>query len=426
MAADNLYDVVIDNGSFTTKCGFSGEDAPRAVFPTVIGKPRIITPMMGMGLVYKDLYVGEEAEAKRDVLSLSRPLEKGIIVNMDDMTSIWEHTLRTELRIEHESHRVLLTQKALTLESVKASTLQVMFERIHVKACCIETQSVLSLLSAGRTTGLVLDAGYASTCTVPVVDNAALKQAVCMLDVGGRELDLYWMQLMRDKGVTFTSCTDWAIMRDMKEKMGYISRNLESAMNNDLDAMRTVYELPDGQKLKFDDIRFQCPEALFKPQRIAGDNDASGGLTGMLLESVAKCGVRDDGGSLGEQLLGNIVLSGGTSMFAGFKERLYDGLTMTIGPIVPHKHLVNGFMRSYGQRVYGDVVDVACGYLDVDEASTVYAGRDRVGIIALPERKYVTWIGGSILASLSTFEERWITKEQYEESGLSMVQRKLL
>jgi len=47
-----------------------------------------------------------------------------------------------------------------------------------------------------------------------------------------------------------------------------------------------------------------------------------------------------------------------------------------------------------------------------------------IKVIAPPERKYSVWIGGSILASLSTFEEMWVTKEEYDESGPTIVHRK--
>ena len=48
----------------------------------------------------------------------------------------------------------------------------------------------------------------------------------------------------------------------------------------------------------------------------------------------------------------------------------------------------------------------------------------KIKIIAPPERKYSVWIGGSILASLSTFQQMWISKEEYDESGPSIVHRK--
>lgn len=48
----------------------------------------------------------------------------------------------------------------------------------------------------------------------------------------------------------------------------------------------------------------------------------------------------------------------------------------------------------------------------------------KVKIVAPPERKYSSWIGGSILASLSTFQQMWISKQDYDESGPSIVHRK--
>ena len=48
----------------------------------------------------------------------------------------------------------------------------------------------------------------------------------------------------------------------------------------------------------------------------------------------------------------------------------------------------------------------------------------KIKVVAPPERKYSVWIGGSILASLSTFQQMWISKAEYDESGPSIVHRK--
>lgn len=48
----------------------------------------------------------------------------------------------------------------------------------------------------------------------------------------------------------------------------------------------------------------------------------------------------------------------------------------------------------------------------------------KIKIIAPPERKYSVWIGGSILASLTTFQQMWISKMEYDESGPIIVHRK--
>jgi centractin len=242
---------------------------------------------------------------------------------------------------------------------------QLLFETFNVPALCISIQAVLSLYASGRITGVVLDSGDGVTHAVPIYEGFSITPGIRRVDIGGRDVTQYLQLLLRKVGYRFNTSSEHEIVREIKEKNCFVSPIPLKEKKDMSEYVSDIYVLPDGNSLELASERYYAPEILFDPEYIG--EEASGAST-MIFESIMKCDL-----NLRRTLFSNITLSGGSTMFRGFGDRLLND------------------MKRLGPK------------------------DTKIRIYAPPERKYSAWIGGSILGSLSTFKKMWITAEEYQE-----------
>ena len=363
--------VVVDHGTDTCKAGFADDDAPTAVFPSIVGFSRHRQAGMGQ----RESFVGAEAQSKRAILNLKYPIEQGIITNWDEMEEIWHHIFYNELHVCPEGGPVLFTEAPLNPRPNREKMTQIMFETFKIPVFYLGMQPVLALYSYGHNTGVVVDSGHGVSHCVPVYAGYAISRAIVRLDVAGRDLTDYLARIITE-AVPSTTLADRESFRGLKEKLCYVALDFEQEMDiaSKSSSLNKTHELRGGQVITIGNHRFRCPEALFRPSLLG---KSLPGIDETTYNSIMKCDA-----DIRKDMFANIVLSGGNTMFRGFADRMHKEITILAPPTT------------------------------------------RIKVLGHHEQNLSAWIGGSILASLSIFQQLWITKKEYDEVGPSIVHHK--
>jgi len=382
--------VVCDNGTGYVKCGFAGDNFPRAHFPCMVGRPLLRFEEAFNDEEIGDIVVGDECARLRHNLEVTYPISNGMIQSWDDMHHIWDHTFKDALKVDPRECKILLTDPPLNPVKNREKMVETMFETYDFGHVYIQVQAVLTLYAQGLLTGLVVDSGDGVSHAIPVKDGYAFPQHTKRLNVAGRHCTTYLCDLLRLQGYNFNRTADFDTVRQMKEKLCYVSYDYEKELMlaRNTTVLVKEYTLPDGRTIKVGAERFMAPEVMFKPSLI----DEADGVG--LHEQIFNC-IQDMDIDNRMDMYSNIVLSGGSSMYPGFPTRLEREIK-----------------RLYLQRVLKGNKE---GMKKLKSA---------LHIEDPPRRKHMVFLGGAVLADImKDRDDFWISRQEWQERGAAALQK---
>uniref|UniRef100_A0A7S0R612 Actin-related protein 4 n=1 Tax=Chlamydomonas leiostraca TaxID=1034604 RepID=A0A7S0R612_9CHLO len=425
---DEVNALVVDVGTSLCRAGYAGDDVPKAVFPSSVGVlPAEANGMEvdGAGPSKRKLYVGQsDVNYRRDNMEVVSPFSPtdDSFQDWDMVEAIWDHAFRERLRVDPTEYAVLAAEANVVPRAARERVCEIMFEKLRVPALYLAKNAVLSAFATARQTGLVVDAGYRGTTVAAVHDGYVLQKSVCKLPVGGQLLNTLMQKALEGRGFSFKpryqikrverlpgefsvetlqlpnttpsfhNFQVEALVADVREALAKVNDvPYDEAAHAQLPTVQ--YELPDGQEILVGADRLKVPEVYFQPGLLSSfpnlpaesiprraDGSQLSRLQDVVVESINKCDV-----DVRKDLYQGVILTGGVSGTTGLRDRLERELAER-GP---------------------------------------NAARIKVTMPANPiERRFSVWIGGSILSSLGSFQQMWMSKKEYEEHGAGLIHRK--
>lgn len=379
--------VVCDNGTGFVKCGFAGSNFPTAVFPCMVGRPSLNYMEAAGGEGIKDIMVGEACSTNRHQLEVRYPISNGIVQNWDDMGYIWDHTFRDVLKVDPTECKILLTDPPLNPIKNREKMMETMFEKYCFDGAFIQIQAVLTLYAQGLLSGLVVDSGDGVTHVVPVVDGFSFPHITKRMNVAGRHVTSYLVDLLLRRGYAFNRTADFETVREIKEDLCYVSVDYkrEVQLAEETTILMKQYTLPDGRVIKVGAERFQAPEALFNPELIDVEG---GGIADLIFGAIQEADIDNR-----MALYQHIVLSGGSTMYPGLPSRL-------------ERELKERYLRK------------------VLKGNRDGLKKFRLRIEDPPRRKHLVYLGAAVLADIMKDKpDFWVSRSEWMEKGVGSLKK---
>ena len=422
--------VVIDNGGHTCKVGFAGQAEPVKSMPNGIAKSK----------TEHKVFVADQVDACKDFSALQyrNSLERGCLVNWDVQSQVWTRAFGPEvLKVSPADCSLLLSEIPMCPTAIQDTLDEMIFEHFGFQSYCTRPAPVLAALAIKeqqaetppRPATLVLDAGYSALHCVPIFGGSQLNFGVKRLNVGGKLLTNHLKQVVSYRAYNVMDETH--LINDVKERLCYVSLDFETELavtrfKGKKNTLRRDFVLPDyvhhfrgrirdpnapaedaaapgaapappaaareasgapskkkqqtvgptEQVLSLSNERICVPELLFSPSDIGIDQ---AGVAECVAQAANACSP-----DLRESLFGNIVLTGGSSLFPNFAERL--------------------------QR----------------ELRALVPSDFEIGVSAASEPINSVWRGGSIFAAADGFQAQTVTRAEYHEHGHALCRRRFL
>ncbi|ORY83291.1 actin-1 [Protomyces lactucae-debilis] len=397
---DEISALVLDPGSHATRAGYAGEDAPKSYIPTSYGlrAASATTPK-------QSFYSDSSIHAPRPDYEIKNPMHEGTVADFDAASDLWQYIFNTGLRADPHEHPLMMTETSWVKPQQRQKTMEIAFETLGSPAAYLLKGGVAAAFASGKSTALVVDIGHSVTSVTPVYDGIILKRGLQKQAFAGAALSEQVNALLKQRGVDVTphflvqrkgapETGSGAVLKEvpglsdsfMQYERGriveafkeHVLQVFEGPLNEQAAASRParMFEFPTGRQELFKQERFAIAESLFTT------DESHQSLQAMMQASLSVAEV-----DIRPALLSNIIVTGASSLIPGLEQRLQ----LEMAKLFPGARLR---ISAAGNTV---------------------------------ERKCAGWLGGSILASLGTFHQLWLSKEEYSEQGadrLALIERR--
>ncbi|CAN3377451.1 hypothetical protein DIURU_003308 [Diutina rugosa] len=442
---DEINALVLDPGSWYTRFGYAGDDFPKVITPSYYAEKEDGTRLFG----------DEQLNVPRENCEIKSIITDSIVTDWDAAFAQFSHYFDTTLQIEQPDQPILITEPVWASTEYRQKMIEQFYEQYNFPGLYLAKTPTCVSFQQGRPNCLVVDIGHDSVSVTPVVDGISLLKHSVRTHYAGQFLNDEIADYMAAKPVDAVpsfevaskEVTKWPEGPTFtKRKVPKFSASFEAyhrakiwhefketalevpdkSLAQDKDdeeytgeAAERLFEMPTGQQVPVGYERFQIAESVFDPHIYKFQDtekynypDENGDLNikgvyddhratkrQRTAEKLSDAAAESDGNTtrglaklishtlnsvdidLRASAAHNIIVTGGTSLVPHLTERLYKELSTANPGLKMRLHAVGNSSERVNQA----------------------------------------WIGGSVLASLGTFHQLWVSKQEYEEVGADRI-----